>query len=287
MHSKFDKTQVASLKQRTMELQECLPDSWWLDLSRVSGHTAVFTFDFPGVPEVGAKDKYLNMHYVMASSVPGQVICESIEEADRFLDLVEQQDNKPIEYEKVLQFGGMVHYHGWVDAIYAFVEDTDELPAEADGAPYWVELPEFDGAELITTVGSSSVHGSHHDIVQPDDETALLIEIVADVGGEREVELAQELEAVGIEEDTLEEFLALQLVCHDERYGYVRYDLMGAIWLASVPENEEFLEAAIERRDFLDYYKEEDGNYANGTYEKYSPREEAIKNWMIEEWRRK
>jgi len=265
----------AAIRSRTLEVEAGLPEGMSLTMDWTSmGDRYNFLFDFGDLPKVNRTDRYLAAHYsTMPASVPGLVRCESEEEANHFLDLVSAAES--IDYGKVLEFAMAVYQDGWQSAIYAFVDEwCDELPAQADDAPYWwlSEHPEFDGAEMVTTVARSTVYGSHYDIVRPeDDKTSLLIAILPDVGGETSVELAYPLEALGIKEGSLEEFLALQLVCHNGgRYAYVRYDLMGAVWLLAVPENEEFLGKAQESRGFQEYYRG------------LSEQVEAVRVWIAE-----
>jgi len=240
----------------------------------------VLGFEVPGMPKVEGADRYLAIHYMTGPKLPGVAKFDTVEEALDFLDKFEKAD---VDYEKVLEFAEWVYRDGWRDAISAYVEDADELPAEADEKPYWLEMPDFEDAELVTTVNSSTLYGSHGDIARPE-ESAILVKILADVGGESHVEMAYLLEALETEEGSLEEYLALQLVCNDGVYAFVRRDLMAAVWLLPVPENLKYLRVAVESEDFKSYY--DDDGYGPG-----NERKEAIEDWLkaveeeIDDWR--
>lgn len=264
MKHDFDEAELDRLYERTAEVAEkfeAANEERYLHLSprHIDWHSIVFDFDHEEAPEVDGTARYMAENYstVVSTMVPGLVRVDTIEEAHEFLDLVENHEG-PIEYEKVLECAGAVHEQGWQDSIYTYVEEwVDELPAEACDAPEWFELGELSDAQLTTTIAGSTIYGSHGDIVFPkDDPDALLIKIL---GGRNEahVELEWVLEAFKI--DGLEALLVKQLLCTDGTTAFVLTDLMGGIFLDTVPENAEFLEAAVTSEGFLRYY--EDENY--------------------------
>jgi len=274
-----------NLQARVDEIRNRLPDGYDIQLVSIKPEI-VLTFMVPRMPEIEGASRYLAINYITGPRLPGIAKFDTAEEAFDFLDKFEKAD---ADYEKVLEFAKAIHEQGWQDAIYVYVgEWVDKLPAEGDGKPYWVEMSGFEGAELVTTVDASTLYGSYGDIAQPQDKNAILVKILADdIGGESEIEMAHLLEALEIEEDSLEEYLALQLVCHDERDAFVRRDLIGAIWLLAVPENLQFLEAAMESEDFQGYYDQVLYSYKHGTI---NERKEAIERWLmavekeIEDW---
>jgi len=262
-----------NLQVRVDGIRNKLPEGYDVYLERTEPEI-VLGFEVPGIPKVESTEaRYLAIHYMTGPKMPGVAKFNTVEEAFDFLDKFEQAN---ADYEKVLRFAGQIHVDGWRDAIYAYAEDADELPAEADEKPYWVEMPDLEDAELVTTVNASTLYGSYSDIAQPDG-AAILVKILADVGGESEIELAYLLEALEIEEDSLEEYLALQLVCHFNGYAYVRRDLMAAVWLLPVPENLKYLGVAVESEDFKNYY-DEDAYVYNA--ENINERRNAIEDWL-------
>ena len=258
-----------NLQDRVNSVNAELPEGYHIALVRPAPEI-VMTFAVPGMPDVEGATRYLAINYISGPKMPGVAKFDTTGEAFDFLDKFEEAD---VDYEKVLEFGRMVHEQGWQDTIYIYVgEWVDKLPAEADGKPHWMEMSDLDDAELVTTIDASTLYGSHGDIARPKDENAILVRILADdIGGESCIEMAYPLEALGIEEGSLEEFLAFQLVCNDGRFAFVRRDLIGAIWLTAVPENLECLEIAVESEDFKRYY---DGHSPS------SECKEAIQDWI-------
>ena len=244
----FTDEEVQGLNTRVASMD--LPEDWYVGLPRMLSNNwcAVFRFDCGDEPEVDPTSAYLAQNYGVGNAVPGCVKFYDYYKAMEFLTLVElyARESRPINYEAVLKAVQMIHYDTWASAVYTFAEEwTVDLPVEAKGAPYWMEDLNrlFYGAELTTTVGESNAYGYAGDIVQPEDEAAILIATLFD-SSEGEVELAPILETCGIEDDSLEESLLRQLVCtNDTEYAYVRYDLMAAVWLNAVPENRGFLDA--------------------------------------------
>lgn len=279
----YTQEELENLRAEIAHVSEALPEDWYVALRDVQYSTLVFSFDFPGVPEVpDGVDKYLAVEYacVSPSTVPGFVNCDSLDEAYCFLTMVSERaaSGDPIAYDRVLKCAQSIEWSGLQHAISNFVEGAgpDELPAEADGYPEWMDdLGELGEAQLITTVNWSNVYGSHGTIAQPEsDPNALLVEIVFG-DSEAEEELECHLEAFEIA--PLEELLVRQLVCtNNTPYAYIRYSLMCGVFLAAVPENTEYLELA-QTEGFLLYYEESKYQYGRGAI---NEREEAISRWL-------
>ncbi len=259
----MNQQKVSELRARTAEVEALFDDSVSLALCRVSDMSLTFTFEWGNTPEVDFESRYLTLNYDCSPSmVPGLVRCDSVEEAHRFLNLVEARAPELPDYEKVLKAANGIVYDGLASAANTFSDewDPESLPCEVDGAPYWHELS--GKAEFVTTAGWSNLYGPHCDIPTPGEEASLLVKVIADVGSEGDVELAGVLDAYGVPEDSLEEFLVLQLVCHnDTPYAYIRYDIIAGIWLLPRPENRKFLEVMVPD-DCESYYDDLDGAMA-------------------------
>jgi hypothetical protein len=272
--TKFSRDDIVALRQRAYD-----NENYNVALFRAEDEL-VFTFDAPGVPHPSMLDeqtaRYLAINYVSAGSVPDVIKCSTVEEAHHFLGLLESQST--LDYGKVLELVAAVNEEGWRDAVYRYANKyTTGLPIETDGMPFWLlegPLSGFEDAEMVTTVAESSPYGHFAEIALPEDENALLVYIIFD-DNEAEVELSYILETYGIDEDSLEEFLAEQLLYVHKNYAYVRYCIIVGIWLPAVPENEEFLDVALDSRDFKRYYHE----YV-GYNEQVSEREAAYRNWL-------
>jgi hypothetical protein len=244
-------------------------------------------FRFTGSP--GGMQEYLSINYstVTPSSSPGIVRCEDDAEVDLFLTLLEgrvSDPSTPFDYQKVLEASNKVYYEGLRDAVSHHCEDRDpenDFPLKDGEVPYWVleGLGVPDDSTLLYTAGWSDLYGSYWDIPEPDGDNAasLLFHIQGDVGGESHVELGSGDDVEnwwGIEEGSLEWFLWAQLFCHScnlarehPKYAYVRYDIMGGVWLTPDPENLKSLKSVIKKYDFDSYYQQEPG--------------EALHNWML------
>ena len=258
----MNQQEISELEARTSEVEALFDDSVFLALRRVTGMSLTFDFTWGDTPEVNPESKYLAVNYDCSPAmVPGFVRCDTVEEAHRFLDLVEARAPGLPDYGKVLGAANAIVYDALANAAYTFSDewDPESLPCEVDGAPYWLELDEE--VEFVTTAGWSSLYGGLEDIPVPKEEAALLVKVVPDIGAEGEVELARVLEAHNIPEDSLEELLVLQLVCHNNTpYAYIRYDIMAGVWLLPRLDNREFLDQATESRDCKYYYHGDLGN---------------------------
>lgn len=284
MSDKFSQEDLNKLSERVERIAPAFEEGHidrLLAMGRRSEYYIQFGFSCENEPKVDGTARYMAENYMTASGVPSLVRCDTVEEANDFLTLVAIQGDAPIDYEKVLGAASAVHEQGWRDAIYSYVEDADELPAEQSGAPYWYaeQLGDLKDAYFVTTAGESSSMGSHGAIPMPKDyPNALLVAILAEPSGEAHVELDYVFESFEIDPDSLEGFLLLQLLCHSKgRTAFVLYSLMGGIWLTTEPENGEFLEEAINSEGFQEYYDEEQWDVEKREW--YSERERAVKEW--------
>ena len=244
-------------------------------------------FRLDGSP--GGMQEYLSINYadVTPSSSPGIVRCEDEAEVDLFLTLLEKRVSDPsasFDYRNVLKAADNVYYHGLRDAMSHHCEDGDpesDFPLKDGDVPYWIleALGIPDGAVLLYTANWSDLYGSHYDIPVPEGDNAesLLFYIQGDVGAESYVELGSgdDMENWwGVEEGSLEWFLWAQLFCHNcnlarkhPQYAYIRYDIIGGVWLVPDPENLNVLKEVIKKDDFNHYYRQEP--------------EEALRYWML------
>jgi hypothetical protein len=276
--------QLERLQARTLEIQEKLGERWTLRGPRMGSWMLQWDLQWEGAfPEIDPTNKYLTQNYDCCSaSYPGLVKVDSYIEGYNFLSLLEAWSiltpDKLPDIEKILGVHKMVLFDGHASAAYTYSDeyDPESLPCEVDGSLYWMEDINrvFRYADLITTADWCTIYGSYSAIPLPE-EPALLLRIFGDTGGESEVELEYVFEHFEIEPGSLEHLLALQLLCHQEgRYAYVRYDLIAAVWLAAVPGNLEYFEAAIEQDDFKRYYN------TCRWQDQESERDTAIREWL-------
>lgn len=268
----------------------------YTSISRTIGtwKSIVYELDYAGHGE----EEYLAKRYssIMPSMCSGLVNCEDWDEAKLFLTLLLERyaSGGTIDPEVSDEIAGRIRLEGWRDAISLHVEDSDieDLPIRDAEIPYWMleALPsESKGLQLdhlLYTLNHSNGYLSHPSEDLPKVEGCLLLETDGD-DSEAHVELgtkefghpddSETFEGRwGVPADSLEAFLALQLVCHNKNlskefpeYAYVHYQLMGGVWLRPIPE-------AI--TSFLALRKARYGCFSPD--HNYSDRDESVDRWL-------
>lgn len=226
-----------------------------------------YMFKFEGAPM--GYNAYLAINYsTVPSMTPGLVRCEDEPEALMFLNILKDriESGEPFDYQKVLEAASGTYHDAMASAANSHSDeyDPESLPYEGQ-APYWVlegiSIP--NNAYITYTANWSDIYGHTSDVPTPKDtdrheSKSILFHIVADNGGEIEVELSDgETNYFGLEEGGLEWFLWCQLFCHNKnlaeekpQYAYFRYDIMGGVWLLPEPQNLEMFPKIIKRDDF-------------------------------------
>ena len=297
--SKFSAEELGQLRRRTEEVAELFEEGHGdrcLFLQRDRGHHCItFSFDCEDTPEVEGVDRYLAENYECIPS--GMVRVNSTEEAYGFLIRVEERakDPHPINYQNILKAASHLVYGAIAGEIGKFTDDYSiDLPAEADGIPYWLEDTGLEDAEVITVVNDLPGYGNFCGVTAPKDNVASLMVLAYHDRGEAEEELAYYLENAKIPEGSLEELLFEQLFCTHYNCAYIQYALAATLWLLPVPENLEYLEIVLDGENFKDFYddvperryvqgrEDEDGRYYPGKFvaDEISPREEAVTAWL-------
>jgi len=271
--------------QPTLELAGCR-----LALVRQAWHALVFEFITPGMPEVEPVDKYLSINYaeVMPSSVPTVVSCEDFDEANYFLDRVEERlgPEAVVDYAAVVKAANGIIWDAYADEAYNFTDDwsPSSLPCNDAPRPYWWDVDGFRNAELVCTANWTTTC-AYVDIPEPDGGIGILIDTQSTgLGGEHEYDFDLNTfeERYGFAVGSLEEFLLLKLLCwrgrvkheflepnqgsyqmddnraHVEgpKYAFIRYDWIAGLWLTPVAENVRYFEKGIKNDQFTYLYSD-------------------------------
>ena len=269
----------------------------YTSISRTIGtwKSIVYELDYAGHGE----EEYLAKRYssVMPSMCSGLVNCEDWDEAKLFLTLLLERyaAGRTIDPEVPSEIADRIHREGWRDAISSHVEDSDieDLPIREAEVPYWVVEPMLeqsqsgvDGDHLLYTLAESDAYLGYPSSELPEVEGCLLVHTVgcdseAEVSlGSKECKHPNEYACFedywGVPADSLEAFLALQMVCHNRNlakefpeYAYVHYQLMGGVWLRPIPE-------AI--TSFLALRKARYGCFSPD--HNYDDRDESVDRWL-------
>lgn len=219
----------------------------------------IYELDYAGHGE----REYLTKAYAAVTPVMsvGQVRCEDWAEAELFLTLLLERytSGRTIDPEVPTKIANAICLKGWREAVSACVEDADikDLPIKEAKISSWIweGIPYSDGEleqeHFLYTLEASDVYLGHPDDDLPAVEGCLLVQVYGD-DAEQSVELGEKEERGhrstfkeywGVEGSSLEAFLALQLLCHNKNlskefpdYAYIRYQLVGGIWLRPIPE---------------------------------------------------
>lgn len=223
--------------------------SLWVKMT-VNGDRILFKLDYAP----GGYDQYLAENY---STTPlpttGLVFCHSWKEAKMFLLLCRDRDTTTgtIDSEKIAEVVGRIRAEALREAVNNHFADEsrslDDMPVRDGEIQEFNSFPyEIDPSHFIYTLNWSDLYGAHPSKELPLINNCLLVDVVGDTGNEQPTEVLEDewQDIYGIPADSLEAFIvAKQLNGWDDfkKKGvpstfWIRYDLMGGIWLKPIPE---------------------------------------------------
>jgi hypothetical protein len=215
-----------TLQEECDRLEEQIGEHTYLTRTITGWGNIIYKLDYVG-HGVG---EYLSEHYSSVSTMcSGQVRCEDWAEAKLFLTLLLERYTSggsvdpqiPEKIAECMNFQGWpVTKRWWESEHFLYTLNVSDAylsyPSE--------DLPEVQGCLLVLVVGEDSE--SHVEL------------------GSKESNQNDSFEQYwGVAGDSLEAFLALQMVCHNKnlakefpRTAFIRYALVGGVWLRPIPE---------------------------------------------------
>jgi hypothetical protein len=246
-----------TLQEECDRLEEQIGEHTYLTRTITGWGNIIYKLDYVG-HGVG---EYLSEHYSSVSTMcSGQVRCEDWAEAKLFLTLLLERYTSggsvdPQIPEKIAE---CMNFQGWRDAIYYHVgcSDISDLPIRDAELPSWIieQMPVtkrwWESEHFLYTLNVSDAYLSYPSEDLPEVQGCLLVLVVGE-DSESHVELGSKEsnqndsfeQYWGVAGDSLEAFLALQMVCHNKnlakefpRTAFIRYALVGGVWLRPIPE---------------------------------------------------